>query len=65
MISPDVSGGVVAEVAVCVVAVEVGEVAHLVEHRLRLRVHRRLAQTAQVQGQAAWVIITQLGLDFQ
>ena len=51
--SPDVSGGLVAEVAVCVVPVEVGEVAHLVEHRLRLLVHGALAQTAQVKGKAA------------
>ena len=51
--SPDVSGWVVAEVAVGVVAVEVGEVAHLVEDRLRLLVHRGLAQTAQVQGKTA------------
>ena len=52
MISLDVSGGLVAEVAVGVVPVEVGEVAHLVEDRLGLRVHGTLAQAAQVQGQA-------------
>ena len=52
MISLDVSGWLVAEVAVGVVPVEVGEVAHLVEDRLGLSVHGTLAQAAQVQGQA-------------